>query len=374
MFPIWMNDGETEMPTDDIFYIVAKDGIYLKKSMGHFDTVSKVDEISMLGECESFALLHVSKITTRQFAQILTLFREVYKKYKAECNVILHYNIKRKRYRIEVPRQDVSGASVDYANGEESYKNYIRIGTIHSHANMTAFHSGTDQSDEEGWDGLHITLGKMDEDYFEISCSVMSSGERFMVNPEDYIEGVELIEYEVQRSYKVYSWEKGKQIEKPLERKLGYITNAPEKDLCHPKKWMDNVDKHIPKAVSRYGGYNYGQYGMYGHNYVPGMYSSRRSIENFYDYTNPKGDGLTVGQNALFSDLEIGDDEWNACIQCPYKEHKVGALIESYLKQATEDELAEMGLFYLELADETDNSFDVNENGIDINKGTQAKK
>ena len=39
MFKVWVNDGQTEPPDDNIFYIVAKDGLYIKKSMGHFDSI-----------------------------------------------------------------------------------------------------------------------------------------------------------------------------------------------------------------------------------------------------------------------------------------------------------------------------------------------
>ena len=31
MFEIFINDGTKEMPTDDIFYIIAKEGIFLRK-------------------------------------------------------------------------------------------------------------------------------------------------------------------------------------------------------------------------------------------------------------------------------------------------------------------------------------------------------
>jgi len=344
MFPVWINDGTTEMPTDPIFYVVAKDGIYLKKTMGDFDTMNKVDAISILGDCASYASLNVAKIATRQFAQILTLFREVYKVFKAEANVILHYNKKRKRYRIDVPLQGVTGASVDYINGADTYKDYIRIGTIHSHASMSAFHSGTDHKDEENWDGLHITLGKMNEEYFDISCSIMSGGERFMVNPEDYIEGVNLVEYEVEHKYLRYKWIAGKQVPVEPEKKLGYKCIAPEKDFSFPKKWMDKIDrpKYTAPKYTRTAGFEHFGYGGY---------SSH--LSDFYKH-NP---AQSPGQSKMFDAYDVDENDWNPCSQCPYKHHKSDLMMKDLIDGLDDDTAKKMGFE----ADDKKDPFHVND-------------
>lgn len=352
MFPVWINDGTTEMPIDPIFYVIAKDGIYLKKTMGHFDTMTKVNSISILDAVESKATLKVAKIKTRQFAQILSLFRDVYKKYRAEANVILHYNRKKKRYRIDVPTQGVTGASVNYVNGEDSYDNYIRIGTIHSHASMTAFHSGTDQHDEESWDGLHITLGKLNQDYFEISCSIMASGERFMVNPVEYIEGLELVEYEEEYSYVRYQWLGGVQTPVEPTKKLGWKIIADEKDFKYPTKWMDKIDKFrpVPKVttVSASSG------NIYGGKYIPS------NINSFYPYQSKQQKGLFDGI------YDIDQSEWNPCNQCPYRHHKSDLMMQELI-DSVDDEMAEK-LGFVDDEDEA-SPFYVNENPTKVEGG-----
>jgi len=344
MFPVWINDGTTEMPTDPIFYVVAKDGIYLKKTMGDFDTMNKVDAISILGNCATYATLDVAKITMRQFAQILSLFREVYKTFHSEANIILHYNKKRKRYRIDVPLQGVTGASVEYVNGENTYKDYIRIGTIHSHANMSAFHSGTDQHDEEGWDGLHITLGKMDEKYFDISCSIMSGGERFMVQPEDYIEGVELVEYEVEHRYLRYTWVSGRQIPAEPEKKIGYITHAPEKDFKFPKKWLDKIDR--PKYTAPT--YTHSQYGYGNSNFA-----------DFYKHNTTQ----SPEQSKMFDHYDIDENDWNPCGQCPYRHHKSDLMLKDLIDKADGEIAKKLGLNEM---DDPIDPFYVNDNPTNI--------
>lgn len=42
---------------------------------------------------------------------------------------------------------------------------YELIGTIHSHCDFAAFHSGVDDADEINFDGLHITVGKLTKGY-----------------------------------------------------------------------------------------------------------------------------------------------------------------------------------------------------------------
>jgi CRISPR/Cas system-associated exonuclease Cas4 (RecB family) len=40
MFPIVVNDGQTEFPDADIYYIVCKEGVYLKKRLGVMESTA----------------------------------------------------------------------------------------------------------------------------------------------------------------------------------------------------------------------------------------------------------------------------------------------------------------------------------------------
>ena len=68
---------------------------------------------------------------------------------------------------------------------------YLRVGTIHSHCDFGAFHSGTDINDEADFDGLHVTFGHNNRDIFTISASIVVNNIRKSVEPMDFIEGVE---------------------------------------------------------------------------------------------------------------------------------------------------------------------------------------
>jgi len=157
MFKIHINDGLNKLPDDDIFYIIAKDGIYIKKTLGVMDSLVPVKNISILEDIKTAARMNIKKIPAGQFAQIISFFKkEVYVKHRAECIVILFYNEENKTYRIIPPTQKVSSATIDYDRGLV-LEGWTMVGDIHSHAAMSAFHSGTDHDDEQSFDGLHIT-------------------------------------------------------------------------------------------------------------------------------------------------------------------------------------------------------------------------
>ena len=48
MFPVVLNDGKSELPNDDIYYVIAKEGVFLKKKLGVMESLAPVKEISIL--------------------------------------------------------------------------------------------------------------------------------------------------------------------------------------------------------------------------------------------------------------------------------------------------------------------------------------
>ncbi len=246
MFKIFINDGKSEMPQDDIFYIIAKNGIFLKKKVGILESVAPVNEISILERITSEAKLNIGKVPLEKFAPVLEFFKKVYELHRSEAVVLLFYNQKRKRYVTQVPPQEVSYAGIEYIKNKV-YKGYDLIGTIHSHGNMSAFHSTIDHVDEEHFDGLHITIGDVKDDFFTISCSVMSNGQRFVVNPSEYIEGPELVEYTPYWSSMFkpkFEVVDGKKFYKnKVKTKLGYTLLANEDEKKFDKKWLHFVKK-----------------------------------------------------------------------------------------------------------------------------------
>jgi hypothetical protein len=134
-----------------------------------------------------------------KFKYVMKYFQQIYDKYRVEAGVYLMVNTETKKWEVLfVPQVDCSGTSVNYLMPttdistitdrksrrlyqsvfdddkakdlmERSVREYNRLydagfrifGTIHSHCNFGAFHSGVDDADEKHFDGLHITIGNV---------------------------------------------------------------------------------------------------------------------------------------------------------------------------------------------------------------------
>ena len=192
MFNVFINN-EGVIPTDDICYIVGKNGIFLKKKLGFLESISKVDSISILQDVVPYAKLNIPKIPKELVYQNINFLRWVYSEFNSEGMSILHFDDEREEYKSQVPQQWVSGGGISYVKNV-NFKNYLKLGSIHSHANFNAFHSGTDKDDEYDWDGLHITFGNLGSEKITIASSIVANKLRFPVNPVDYLEGVSVSE------------------------------------------------------------------------------------------------------------------------------------------------------------------------------------
>lgn len=260
MFPIIVNDGQTPFPEDDIYYIICKEGVYLKKKLGVMESIAPVKTISILKSIETMAKMHVRKIPATKAQQIINFFKAVYKEYYGEAIVLLFYNQELKKYKIICPKQEVSGGGADY-NKAIVIDGWDMIGTIHSHAAMSAFHSGIDDKDEESFDGLHITFGNMRDDDISVSASIVANGFRVIVDPRDYINQMFLtvdIDEEEKIPYaKTWKWDVTKKKMVEVQTSGRYYTRKKydqrykvqlSKDPKFDPKWMELVEKKTWKS------------------------------------------------------------------------------------------------------------------------------
>lgn len=188
-FKVHIHDGKTPFPDDDIYYIIAKEGIFLKKKLDLMDSLVPVTKISTLQSIQTNIKMHIPKIPLSLFSQAVSFFRYVYDSYYSESVILLFYNKIKRDYKLIVPPQKVSSTFCQYES-KIHIDDYLRIGDIHSHSNFAAFHSSTDEDDEKSFDGIHITVGHVQNDMVSVSVSLVSNGSRCLVQATDYIEGL----------------------------------------------------------------------------------------------------------------------------------------------------------------------------------------
>lgn len=146
-----------------------------------FTRLKELDGLATIKEsCEYLP----SKLPPTLFDKIVEFFRQIYRRQKSEAAGVLLYRVETREWRFCVPPQTATGGSANYDHVAESCQRefdegFSLAGTVHSHGSMSAFHSGTDHKDEVNFDGLHITVGHLNDPKVEFAISVMNGGKRW---------------------------------------------------------------------------------------------------------------------------------------------------------------------------------------------------
>jgi len=197
LFPVYIYEEGLELPTEGTYYLVSGNGLWLHKDTGIVRAFVRVDNISVLEELDAKAQvgMNMPKLPAIHVYKIKKFFQEVVGRHHAESATILYYNKKTGEFKIQITDQTVSHGGVSYKriglSHTEEMSSFLRVGTIHSHCDFGAFHSGTDIGDEEDFDGLHCTFGHNDKDEFTITASIVVNGNRLQVDPTSVLEGIQ---------------------------------------------------------------------------------------------------------------------------------------------------------------------------------------
>jgi proteasome lid subunit RPN8/RPN11 len=284
MFPIYLMDKKKVKIDDDIYYLVAKNGVFVKKKLGLIESLTPVEGIPFLaGTAVPYAKMTIPKIPKEAFCKILSFFRKIYSLYRSECEVFLLYSSSKEKFEIRVPYQKVSYASCE-AVRMGSPKDYAIICSIHSHANFSAFHSGDDIKDEEHFEGLHITIGDVPDIEFSVVASIVSNKKRFKVNPLDYVEGL---------------------VQTCNQRRALYAVSGSDEIEFDPE-WLKFVERKYPVFVQNREGLPFYGHGVYGNRQFTSIMDIKDLIKNVKNGKDSKVKTVTYRQN-------------DPCLVCPFK-------------------------------------------------------
>jgi hypothetical protein len=238
MFPVHIKKPGASLPDDSIYYVVARNGLFLHKESEWASATVPVKQIAILDNEEPSISLHLPPLDHEIFFQAVQFFRHIYKTMHTEAAVLLHYSADA-GWAFSVPSQRVAFASVRY-NANERLDGYQCVGTMHSHGSMSAFHSSTDVNDEAEWDGVHVTIGgfRHHTDTFAMSAEVVINGHRFPLDAGWFLG---LKECETPKSPFAY-------ITKWNKPTIEYSVACPESltEWAVPQEWIDQIEQ-IPK-------------------------------------------------------------------------------------------------------------------------------
>ena len=180
------------------YYVIAGNGIFMRKTTGFLGCFKKVDEICLLPslDIEDHVECNLPKIPVELVGRTKQFFKEVLKKHNAESCVILYFNQETEEYKIYASKQSATYVGVKYEyrlpdSLKDEFEDFLRVGTIHSHCDFGASHSMTDVEDEADFDGVHITFGHNNKEEFSIVSAVVVNGMRKQIDPERLLGGIE---------------------------------------------------------------------------------------------------------------------------------------------------------------------------------------
>ncbi len=185
MLPIYLKDQDFTAPEEPIYYLLTKDGLFLVKRTPFFEAAVPAAGIPWLEPMVPGVQLSGPPLPAGLLLQALAFFRAVYSRHRSEAVALLAWRPETRTYELVIPHQTVGGGHCDY-QVRDFPAGLVRLGTIHSHAGVEAFHSERDDADELHEDGFHLTIGNLDGD-LTLACSVVVQGHRAILPPERLI-------------------------------------------------------------------------------------------------------------------------------------------------------------------------------------------
>lgn len=129
------------------------------------------------------------KIPPEVWQMMLTFFKWTYDTTHSESQVRLYVNTERKLWAAwAYPQEARTGMSAREIDNEQTKlqraqfpdsEGWIYFGTVHHHCGCSAFQSGVDEANEQNQDGLHITVGSMNNPHYDLHCRFYLNGACF---------------------------------------------------------------------------------------------------------------------------------------------------------------------------------------------------
>lgn len=205
---------ELPLPDAGPYIVATKDGYFVHRYFHFGRVLSRTKDAPMSPSATpSLWPKFEPKLPATLIGQAYSFFRAIYESKKSEAMVDITWSPE-KGYRLFVPPQQATGGGVKAERTMEHYRGQI-VGTIHSHCNFNAFHSGTDTHDADSHDGLHITIGDVMKPKPSIAIMISVAKDRYNFDLEAVADGpLELHphpqwwERYVNDPVKTYSWTK----------------------------------------------------------------------------------------------------------------------------------------------------------------------
>ena len=180
-------------PHDEVPYFIAAENGWWKNMPTLFGVAQTKMPVAEkppgLIELQASYVLNERKLPVWVLDQAHDFFKFIWDKQKTEASVYILYNRSTEEFKLFCPEQYVSMGGVNHKLDREKLPDgFTPVGTIHSHCNFSAYHSGTDKADMAKMPGIHITIGHVDDDTPEMVFALSMGHAQFDVDPEDIVD------------------------------------------------------------------------------------------------------------------------------------------------------------------------------------------
>ena len=182
---------ETVSSGKQIVFVPSSDGkIYEVRNNQIGTFIAEADSVSLFSKVRAGFIPALPKIPYSILSEIIAFFKTfVTEKSENEAMANIYWSFEEEKYRVHVPKQTVTKASVDTNLPDIDEEKFLLVMEVHSHNTMGAVFSRTDDKDEIAT-RLYTVIGRLDKVFPDMTTRISVGGKHLVIDPAIVFDGI----------------------------------------------------------------------------------------------------------------------------------------------------------------------------------------
>ena len=174
-----------------IVFVPSSDGkIYEVRNNQIGTFIAEADSVSLFSKVRAGFIPALPKIPYSILSEIIAFFKTyVTEKSENEAMANIYWSFEEEKYRVHVPKQTVTKASVDTNLPDIDDEKFLLVMEVHSHNTMGAVFSRTDDKDEIAT-RLYTVIGRLDKVFPDMTTRISVGGKHLVIDPAIVFDGI----------------------------------------------------------------------------------------------------------------------------------------------------------------------------------------
>ena len=174
-----------------IVFVPSSDGkIYEVRNNQIGTFIAEADSVSLFSKVRAGFIPALPKIPYSILSEIIAFFKTyVTEKSENEAMANIYWSFEEEKYRVHVPKQTVTKASVDTNLPDIDEEKFLLVMEVHSHNTMEAVFSRTDNKDEIAT-RLYTVIGRLDKVFPDMTTRISVGGKHLVIDPAIVFDGI----------------------------------------------------------------------------------------------------------------------------------------------------------------------------------------